>query len=144
MPNPHSVAMGCYICKPEEIVPILSNEGLPIDLFQASCGGSNSISLLDGRRALIVPHGWGKTSTAPLEVLRQNDNLWVNGEQFPVSPQSSLGKHPGLVLRSFDTNPTSCNSFYGHIKDHCHGRVVDQLAQLCWYNKHGLNRGHVD
>lgn len=138
MPNQQSVAIGCYLCEPGEIVPVLSRPGRPIDVFSPADGGVNKLKLLSGETKLVVPHGWGKTSLMPIEVSRQEGKYRIGGIDFPIEPKASLGKHPGFQLRVFDEDPSSEDSLYQRMKATCPGHVVDSWDQLAWYTKDGV------
>jgi len=143
MPHPTAVAMGCYLCEEGETVPILSQPGLPIDIFLPTTGGRNETTLLNGKRVMLVPHGWGKTCYEPLTLFRSRDTLTVNGMEFKIEPQISLGKHPGLHTRTFDTNLKSSKSFIYQMHCSCPGTVQDRFIQTAWYNKDGVNRNNL-
>lgn len=133
MPTNCAVAIGCYLCDPGEVVPILSRPGYPIHMFQVHAGGSNQVRLTDGRQSLLVPHGWGKTSIDPVTVSYDEDHFTVNGMTFENRPLASLGKHPGLVLRDFSDNPHANNSLFAQMAHHTPGEVIDSLHQQSSY-----------
>lgn len=140
MPYSGVIAMGCYLCDPGETVPILSRPGRNIDFFRPERGGKNDLTLLNGKKTLLVPHGWGKTSREPISMEIESGSLIFNGLSFRIAPQVSLGKHPLLVTRDFSDNIADPDSFQNQIAPTCPGRVVDSLKQLAWFNKDGFTR----
>lgn len=140
MPSASSVAIGCYLCQPGEIVPVFSRPGADIHLFECSAGGRNQITMFDGKSALIVPHGWGKTFNADPSVKRVNEFLEVNGRLFEIAPKITLGVHPDLIVRQFSSDPDSPDSLYSRMSSHTPGRVVDRLQQVSSYSKAGYLR----
>lgn len=138
MPTKTTVAIGCYLCHPGEVVPVLSRLGEDIHMFKCESGGQNGITLHDGTKWLLVPHGWGKTATDPVEVVYDEMLFTINGQTFPVLPKATLGIHPGLVVREFDPDPKSPLSLFSMISTHTPGAVVDTLEQRCSYTKAGF------
>lgn len=133
MPTSNSVAMGVYVCSPNDIVPVFSKPGGAIPMFQATEGGINS----SGDK-LLVPHGWGKTSRCPLNVNLDDGRLIVNGRPFHIAPRESLGRHPDLTLREFANDPLSEDGFFAQIAESCSGKVVDVFDQLISYSQSGV------
>lgn len=133
MPSSTSVAMGVYVCSPNDVVPVFSKPGGAIPMFQATAGGLNS----NGEK-LLVPHGWGKTSKCPLSIHISDGRLVVNGKPFNIAPRESLGDHPDLSLREFTNDPLSEGSFFDEISQSCPGKVVDVFDQLISYSKIGV------
>lgn len=134
MPTEQSVAIGCFLCDPGETVPIFSRAGEDIHIFEPLSGGTNVVNV-DGRQALIVPHGWGKTMAGPVETVFDEYLLTINGQSFEVKPKVTLGVHPNLIVRALDPNADSDGSLYSRMKVHTPGRVVDSLQQLASYAK---------
>lgn len=133
MPTPSSVAMGVYVCSPGDVVPVFSKPGGAIPMFAADGGGANSVG-----EKVLVPHGWGKTSSKPLSVSLEDGRLNVNGLRFHIAPRESLGKHPDLLLRDFSSDPTAEDGFFAKVQSFCPGRVVDVFDQIVSYSQFGV------
>ena len=60
MPTDSSIAIGTFVERPGEVVPLFSNVGKPVYLFKI--GEDNWTYNLGGRKGsvCIVPHGWGQ------------------------------------------------------------------------------------
>lgn len=142
MPTPRSVAIGCFICEPGETVPVFSRPGGELYLFEAGSGGRNTISL-DGRpESLLVPHGFGKTMNEPVECVFDEHLLAINGQAYEVKPLVSLGTHPHLIVREFDSDSRQPGSLFSRMKTHTPGVVVDRLVQLASYSRLGFCEHH--
>ncbi|MDD7938080.1 hypothetical protein PHK61_06575 [Actinomycetospora lutea] len=137
MPSSNSAALGCYLCQPNEVVPIFSAPSRDIDMFRCSMGGKNDINLLNGRRVILVPHGWGRTMTSEVDCAVEGGRISLNGETYPVEPRVSIASHPQMGLREFDDSSLSSGSFYGVIEGHTPGNVIDSLAQIWSYSSAG-------
>jgi hypothetical protein len=140
MPTSSSVAIGCFLCEEGETVPIFSQPGKDIHLFQATGGGNNKFRSLLGSEFLLVPHGWGKTAAGPAHVSSNGKQFTINDLTFDIKPQVSLGTHPGLIWRDFDEDPNSPNSLFKRMSHHTPGTVVDSLFQICGYCRGGFRR----
>lgn len=141
MPTPQAACLGSFLCQPGDVVPIFSAPGCPIDLFQVEAGGENVVaSMCDDQTWLLVPHGWGKTALASTKIRVQSDGCAIDDRWYAAEPQVSLGKDPGLVKRVFATDPASPTSMTSYMKQHCPGRVVDQIHQLASYSREGFAR----
>ncbi|MGW4082842.1 hypothetical protein ACWEGS_07390 [Streptomyces sp. NPDC004822] len=134
MPTPTSAAIGCYLCVPGEEVPVFSTVGQPIAMFEATSGGRNAISLLTGEERLIVPHGWGMTSSRPLDVTRSGDVLTFNGRRYDLAPGVSLLGHPDIGPRLFGGSV----EFLAAVENHTPGRLTTELVQTASYSRHGF------
>ncbi len=139
MPGPEAVAIGCYLCTKNEVVPVLSAPGNDICLFQVHSGGNNKLRMLGGKETFIVPHGFGKTSNCPVTMHASKDTLEINGISFENTPKSSIGLHPALCTRYSTDDP---QVFFDDIKHHTPGMIVDRFEQIQWYNKNGFGRNH--
>lgn len=140
MPSASSVAIGCYLCQEDEIVPIFSQPGKDIHLFRVAGGGRNKMAMLSGGNALLVPHGWGKTAVESTNASLDGDQFTINGLTYDIKPQVSLGTHPGLVWREFAEDPQDPDSLFSKMAHHTPGKVVDSLSQICGYCRGGFRR----
>ncbi|WP_162637277.1 hypothetical protein [Streptomyces griseorubiginosus] len=140
MPSPNSVAIGCYLCEPGEVVPVFSRPGADIHLFECREGGQNRIDLLNGGKSLIVPHGWGKTLDSEVSIRLGEKAVSVNGMDFEVAPKVTLGVHPNLIVRKFSSDPSNPDSIYARMSHHTPGTVVNSLRQVSSYSKAGFMR----
>lgn len=66
MPTDSSIAIGTFVEEPGTIVPIFSDVGKPICLFEI--GKDNWKINLDGKEVCLVPHGWGQQSNGISEI----------------------------------------------------------------------------
>lgn len=137
MPTASSVALGVYLCREGEVVPVFSRLGHAISLFRAEAGGENSVQTASGER-LLVPHGWGKTSRVPMNVRIGSSDISVNGRAYPIIPKASIGNHPDLDVRDFSTGDNRSSTFFDKIAHWCRGTVVDEFDQLMSYSSAGV------
>lgn len=137
MPTAQSVAIGCFLCKPGEVVPMFSYRGGDIHLFEPAGGGYNQVRI-GNEDYLIVPHGWGKTMDRPIDAVYDEHLLTINGQSFPVRPKATIGVHPELKVRQFDPDPSSPLSLFSRMAHHTPGQVVETLEQVCSYSKPGF------
>jgi hypothetical protein len=139
MPTNSSVALGCFIAEPGDILPIFSAPGRDIHLYQVQAGGENSLQLINGDKPkLIVPHGWGKRSISEPSIEWQDENLIVNNLSFPIKPLESLGKHPDLVLREYSTNLDNPDNYFSQINQYCPGQIVLTIKQKASFCRQGF------
>jgi hypothetical protein len=135
MPTEVSAAIGCFLCKPGDIVPVFSTLGRPISLFEVAAGGKNNIHLASIGERSIVPHGWGMGTAHPVSFERSEEDMRFNGVSLRRRSGTSLLDHVDVVPRTFDAGS---NEFFERIRHHTPGKVVDVLDQLCSYSKHGF------
>jgi hypothetical protein len=135
MPSKYSVALGCFLAEPGDILPIFSAPGKNIHLYKVSSGGENSLDFINGGDSkLLVPHGWGKRAKSNPKIEWDNKNLIVNDISFPIEPLESLGKHPDLIIRDYSTNLSDSNNYFSQISSYCPGEVIltiEQKASFC-------------
>lgn len=139
MPSQNEAVLGCYVCEPQETVPILSYSGGPIFLFRTEAGGENVITLADGKQALLMTHGYGKASSEPISLKVESGRLYLNGVDYPIEPQAGLSGHKGFSIRDFHDDPNHPNSLLSVTKLHTPGEVTDILDQLAWYSSTGFS-----
>ena len=137
MPTSSCIVLGCYLCEPNEVVPVFSRPGEPIAMFECESGGSNSI-VVGGTGLLAVPHGWGRTIGSPVDARINGGDFIFNGHLFPIDPSATLGSHPDVYLRRFDVEPDADGSFFRQIASAVPGRVVDSFDQLVSYSSRGF------
>ncbi|MEU0108988.1 hypothetical protein ABZ313_27040 [Streptomyces sp. NPDC006251] len=137
MPTPASAAIGCYLCEPDEEVPVFSAVGRPIAMFRPAVGGLNAVRLLAGEDRLVVPHGWGMTASRSLHITQSEDRLTLNGRAYPLAPGVSLLDHPDITPRLF---AGGTREFLAAIREHTPGRLVTELVQTASYSRHGFIR----
>ncbi|MEU5520822.1 hypothetical protein ABZ759_09045 [Streptomyces sp. NPDC047860] len=137
MPTPASAAIGCYLCEPDEEVPVFSAVGQPIAMFRPAAGGLNAVRLLTGEDRLVVPHGWGMAASRSLHLTQSEDRLTLNGQTYELAPGVSLLDHPHVTPRLF-TGGT--REFLAAIRGHTPGRLVTELLQTASYSRHGFLR----
>jgi hypothetical protein len=141
MPTPTSAAIGCYLCEPDEEVPVFSAVGRPIAMFQPSVGGLNALRLLTGEDRLLVPHGWGMSASRSLHVTQSASHLTVNGRTYDLIPGVSLLDHPDVAPRLF---AGGMREFLAAIRKHTPGRLVTELVQTASYSRHGFIQHGLD
>lgn len=90
MPTDNSIALGTFVEKPGEIVPIFSNIGKPIYLFRI--GTDNWMVRVGDSMCCIVPHGWGEKieSIKTLSVDINRKLFYLNEDAIPIIPQSTI------------------------------------------------------
>lgn len=140
MPTEESVAIGCFLCDPGEVVPIFSRAGSEIHLFEPRDGGSNSIDVPGLGKKLVVPHGWGKTMATDISIVYDESLFTINGQSYEVRPLASLGTHPDLIVRQFAETPEHPESIYSRMQHHTPGTVVERLRQKASYSRLGYVR----
>ena len=139
MPNESSVAIGCFIAEPGDILPIFSAPGRNIHLYQVEEGGENSIQLMGSESTkLLVPHGWGKRAKSKPRIEWQDRTLVVNDLNFPIEPLESLGKHPDLMLRDYSDSLDDPNNYFSQIRQYCPGKVVLTIEQKVSFCRQGF------
>lgn len=138
MPTRESVAIGCFLCEPGEQVPIFSRPGADITMFRAEAGGRNRIEVPTRSEELLVPHGYGKTMSEPVECVFDEHLLAINGQAFEVKPLVSIGTHPKLIVREFDEGYESPGSLFARMFEHTPGVVVDSFMQIASYSRQGF------
>ena len=137
MPTRSSAAIGCYLCQDREEVPVFSSVGRAIAIFRAHAGGANSVRLFSGEERLIVPHGWGITTSRPLVAMKTDSHLYMNGHSYPLELGISLLDHPDVTPRLFDEGT---EGFLREIRAHTPGELISELAQIASYSRHGFLR----
>ncbi|SJZ52896.1 hypothetical protein [Porphyromonas cangingivalis] len=143
MPTRNSVAIGCFIISEGEEVPIFSKVGKDIFVFKPLQGGANKIITLNEKmERLIVPHGWGKTCEKDVcfEIDLENKQFYLSGKSYPIEPLISLGKDERLSIRNFSSDPTSPESIFSQMQQHCPGVVVERIIQKSSYTKYGFQK----
>jgi hypothetical protein len=135
MPTSTSAALGCYLCEPDEEVPVFSTVGQPITIFRPANGGLNKVHLLAGGTRLVVPHGWGMTASRTLRLMQSEDHLDLNGQNYSLKPGVSLLDHDDVVPRVFDGG---MEEFFHLIRPHTPGEPVADLIQVASYSRHGF------
>jgi hypothetical protein len=139
MPTNSSVAVGCFVAEPGDILPIFSAPGKNIHLYQVEAGGENTLQLLNGGSSkLLVPHGWGKRAKSSPRIEWQDKNLVVNGITFPIEPRESLGKHPDLIIREYSTNSDDPDNYFSQISQYCPGKVILTIEQKVSFCRQGF------
>lgn len=145
MPTRSSVALGCFVAEPGDILPIFSAPGRDIHLYQVEGGGENSIQLINGGHSkLIVPHGWGKRAKSKPRIEWQDKNLIVNDLVYPIKPLESLGKHPDLMLREYSTNLDDPNNYFSQISQYCPGKIILTIEQKVSFCRQGFLKSSKD
>ncbi len=141
MPSKNSVAIGCFLAKEQEELPIFSKVGADIFIFSPEQGGKNKIiTLNDANERFLVPHGWGKTcdNKIKFEIDYHKKIFKLSGREYKIEPLISLGKDERLQIREFSSNPADGNSLFQQMRQHCPGTITDRITQKCSYSKHGF------
>lgn len=135
MPTESSAALGCYVAVPGAQVPIFSQHGRPIIMYEALGGGPNMVSV-GGHDRCIVPHGWGMTLDEPFEMKISSDYLTFQGIDYPRRPGVSLLDHPSVRARTF----SNVEAFLHAVSDACPGRKVAEFRQIRSLTRNGFLR----
>lgn len=125
MPSESSAAMGCYVVRPGSRVPIFSQPGKPILMFEVGSGGPNTVSL-EGDLRCVVPHGWGMSTDRPLDLQVHADWLDFQGNRYPRRPGVSLLADPSVQPRHFP----SSDAFLEFLTPRCPGLRVSEFTQI--------------
>lgn len=136
MPDPNSIAIGCYIVGKGEGFPIFTKPSYPIDLVEMIHGSKFSTK----HRKFIVPHGWGKEWRDPdITIIPNYDNrmLSINGRHYQIFEKQNFYKDELLQYRNFDSD--GVNNFYNFFKDELDVIIKERLYQIISYNQSGLN-----
>lgn len=137
MPTATSAAIGCFLCEEQEEVPVFSSVGRAIAMFRPYAGGSNGVRLFSGEHRLIVPHGWGMSTSKPVVATQTDSHLYVNGRSYGLEPSVSLLEHPDVTPRLFDDGT---EGFFREIRAHTPGELISELIQIASYSRHGFLR----
>jgi hypothetical protein len=144
MPTRQSVAIGCFPISTGTAIPIFSRPGRRISIYEAHKGGENVIQRLnDTSDMVLVPHGWGKTCQpeTSFSIDYKNRLFNLSGKNYDIRTLVSLGKDDRLQLRDFsDEDEKGHDSLFSLMKNHCPGKVIDQIEQLVSFTKDGFVR----
>lgn len=133
MPSGSSAALGCYIVSPGDRVPIFSQPGLPILMYEASAGGPNVVRVA-GQDRCVLPHGWGMGLSEPLSMSIHRNHLEFQGRLYPREPGVSLLNDPSVTRREFE----SIDAFLDQISPLSPGRAVGTFTQLASLTRLGF------
>ena len=139
MPSPDTVAIGTCLVPPGTLIPLLSAPGQPIALCRSRKNRANAVQV-GGRALQAVPHGWGKTSKAPLELTMSEefDSLAINGVLYPVESESNLVGHTDLALREYPAQADDPASFLNRYQDELGVSIELELAQVVSVGSGGM------
>lgn len=118
MPTANSIAIGVQWLVPGQLFLLLTGPERPLYLMKANGGGRNSVKL-EGREALLYPHGLGKRSREPLE-LSLGSQLAVNGRCYQRG--ESLVDDDSLEVREL---------FQGTFQDDPLPPIISQIVERC-------------
>ena len=99
MDSDNSIKIGCYTIDSNDIFPIFSKPSYYIDLFRLS-----KCSKLTEHGKYIVPHGWGKYMTRPLNICCdfENRHFIMGNETFDILINDNFYKLPILAYRDYE------------------------------------------
>lgn len=144
MPNDSSIAIGTYVERPGTIVPLFSNVGKPIYMFEV--GQDNwKIKLAGKGEVCLIPHGWGQEidniQSIKLKINKNGDGNKIILEKDNVGDlewdikssarikeddkHKSIGKH----IRNFEDG----QAFLDKGKKMIKGKIVQTLMPIYLY-----------
>jgi hypothetical protein len=123
-------------------VPVFSRHGQDIDIFRCETGGQNTLTLASGQPKVVVLHGWGRTTSAPIEFRVSERDAVFNSHKYRIEPGASLATHPQVVLRDFDDQQDG-TSLWSMVGSHTPGTVVDRIRQIASYSCSGFAEHRV-
>lgn len=131
MPNDSSIAIGTYVEKPGTVVPIFSNVGKPIYLFEI--GRQNWKVKIDGKEKCVIPHGWGQelistTDDNKISVDVEDNTLSINGNTIKISSEARLSSSQKKI-RDFADGA----EFLKKGKKFIDGKIVKTLSPVFLY-----------
>lgn len=135
MENDNSIKIGCYTVEKNDVFPIFSKPSYAIDLFQIQ---NSSRRTEDGKH--IVPHGWGKHMTAPLNIdCDFNTKQFYMGEQkFSILAGDNFYRLSNLLYRDYELK-NGKNGFYDYYQADLEGKVLKRLYQKICISSGGIN-----
>ena len=140
MPSRQSVAMGCFLAKPGQMLPIFSAPGLPIDVVEV-CDDSQLSVAIEGDLFRIVPHGWGMTASKHLDINVIGDGVvQVFGRVFDASKGHRLFADDRIGQRMYGDDNTDGSAFYRAAESLFHVRILQRLVQYQSYSHRGLEQ----
>lgn len=145
MPFKNVITIGSFLKPAKQVLPIFSNEGLPIYLYEPSSDMWNL--RINGNKYVLVPHGWGQVLTSKgkygLTVMDDKLIFSENGRNQHCFDTRVFKRFPeGFVkIRSFD------NQGYDFFKvggSYLSGRIVDTLDQKAIYSRRSKGVRYYD
>lgn len=136
MDDENSIKIGCYVLNSNSIFPIFSKPSYYIDLFKISrCSKQTQ----EGK--FIVPHGWGKHMTIPLNICNNFNNRKFNigGESFEIFSNDNFYRLPKLIYRDYERD-NGDNNFYNYHKEQLEGTIVKRLNQKICMSASGIQQ----
>jgi len=132
MPSKNSIAMGTFVEEPGTIVPIFSNSGQPICMFEIS--HDNWKVKIDGKDKCIIPHGWGQeiiTSKDEISISIDgvNNTLTIDDEQYEIKSTERI-KAKQKKIRNFKSESEFINK---GLENFMKGEVVQTLIPIFTY-----------
>ncbi|MGN9056361.1 hypothetical protein ACTNA4_07805 [Bariatricus sp. HCP28S3_A7] len=135
MDDDNSIKIGCYTVNKECIFPIFSKPSYDIDLFKISNCSKRTPS-----GQFIVPHGWGKKLTNPLNIKCDfsNRQFFMANEAFSIFSNDNLYRLHNLTYRDYERGDGT-NSFYDYCESELEGDIVKRLSQKICMSISGIN-----
>lgn len=142
MPTDSSIAIGTFTERPGEIVPMFSNVGKPVYLFEI--GKNNWTYDLGGRKGevCIVPHGWGQQIENIVKFAVNNNKLCfdlkdgrtmkydiVSSNRIKNELDSESNPENNKMVRNFESG----DDFLRHAKGFIDGKIVKTLTPKFLY-----------
>lgn len=133
MPSENSIALGVFVESPRTIVPIFSNKGKPIYMFEIS--RNNWRIKIDNEEKCIIPHGWGQEiipgeNGIRISVDGENNRLFINGEGYEIRSTERIRSWQKKI-RDFSSD----DEFFEKGKKSMKGKVVQKLIPVYTYQK---------
>jgi hypothetical protein len=125
MPSESSAALGCYVVPPGQRVPIFSQLGKPIIMYEGHTDGPNIVRI-EGQEKCLIPHGFGMGLDRPLHLIIHRDEFEFQGSIYPRRPRVSLLNDPSVVRREFP----SVEAFLDALTPVCPGELVGTFRQV--------------
>ncbi len=136
MDSDNSIKIGCYTIDSNDIFPIFSKPSYYIDLFRLS-----KCSKLTEHGKYIVPHGWGKYMTRPLNICCdfENRHFIMGNETFDILINDNFYKLPILAYRDYERIDGE-NGFYDFYKTELKGTIFKRLSQKICISASGIEQ----
>ena len=136
MPLNNVITIGTFLARPTQILPIFSNDGLPIYLYETS-NSMWRVKICE-EEYVLVPHGWG-------QILKSDKpySISISGRKIVISSDSSnpyvfdtqrVQRFPDNLVNIRNFNSQGLD-FFNIGQQYLNGRIVDTLKQRAIYSR---------
>ncbi len=131
MPDRQSINIGCFLVKPNSVVPIFSAPGKNIFLYKVDEKDPEI------RNRKLIPHGWGKSFSNLKTLSLENDYKYLclgNIKYLIDSDEMIKGSY-----RLYSDNPMEKNFYFNKTSKYLYGEIYKIIKQVYTYSSKGFS-----